>query len=134
MLYAHRGTTHSTVRTRGEGLESMALTEEEKKAKQREYNRQYYLAHRERKLQQNAQSARRWRERYPDRYKASQERCRAKIRALRQQNPRKPRLRECSSCGEVKLHKAREMCIQCYGRWRWQLRKASQQQQQAQLA
>lgn len=101
----------------------MPLSEEEKKAKQREYNRQYYLAHRERKLQQNTQSARRWRERYPDRYKASQERCRAKIRAMRQQNPRKPRLRECASCGEVKMHKAREMCVSCYGRWRWQQRK-----------
>lgn len=103
----------------------MALSEEERKAKQREYNHQYYLAHRERKLEQNAQSARRWRERYPDRYKASQERCRAKMRALRQQTPRKPRLRECDSCHEIKLHKARNMCVVCYGRWRWQQRKAS---------
>lgn len=101
----------------------MAISEEEKKAKQREYNHQYYLAHRERKLEQNTKSARRWRERYPDRYKASQERCRAKIRAMRQQSPRKPRLRECVSCGEVKMHKAREMCVSCYGRWRWQQRK-----------
>ncbi|GAC1467003.1 MAG: hypothetical protein NVS2B16_09560 [Chloroflexota bacterium] len=101
----------------------MALTDEERKAKQREYNRQYYLAHRQRKLEQNARSARRWRERYPDRYKASQERCRARIRALRNQSPRKPRMRECVSCGEVKMHKAREMCIVCYGRWRWQSKK-----------
>lgn len=104
----------------------MALTDEEKKAKQREYNRQYYLAHRERKLEQNARSARSWRERYPDRYKASQERCRARIRELRQHNPRKPRLRECVSCGELKMHKARDMCVACYGRWRWQERKAQQ--------
>jgi hypothetical protein len=106
----------------------MALTEEEKKAKQRDYNRQYYLAHRERKLEQNARSARRWRERYPDRYKASQERCRARMRELRQLNPRKPRMRECVSCHEVKLHKARDMCVVCYGRWRWQERKAQQMQ------
>jgi hypothetical protein len=103
----------------------MVMTDEEKKAKQREYNREYYLAHRERKLEQNARSARRWRERYPDRYKASQERCRARIRELRQQNPRKPRMRECKVCGEVKLHKAREMCVVCYGRWRWQMRKTT---------
>ncbi len=104
----------------------MALTEEERKAKQRDYNRQYYLAHRERKLEQNARSARRWRERYPDRYKASQERCRARIRSVREQNPRKPRMRECVSCHEVRLHKAREMCIVCYGRWRWQEKKMTQ--------
>jgi len=112
--------------------EIMPMTEEEKKAKQREYNRQYYLAHRERKLEQNARSARRWREKYPERYKASQERCRARIREMRQQNPRKPRLRQCVSCGEVKLHKARDMCVVCYGRWRWQGRKAAQQAQQVQ--
>jgi len=104
----------------------MTLTEEERKAKQRDYNRQYYLAHRERKLEQNARSARRWRERYPDRYKASQERCRARIRSVREQNPRKPRMRECISCHEVRLHKAREMCIVCYGRWRWQEKKLTQ--------
>jgi hypothetical protein len=103
----------------------MGLSEEERKAKQREYNRQYYLAHR--KLEQNARSARRWREKYPDRYKASQERCRARIRELRQQAPRKPRIRECSVCGEVRMHKAREMCVACYGRWRWQERKTAQQ-------
>jgi hypothetical protein len=103
----------------------MALSPEEKKIRQREYNRQYYLAHRERKLEQNARSARRWRERYPERYKESQERCRAKMRALRELSPRKPRMRQCISCGEVKLHKAREMCVVCYGRWRWQTRKAA---------
>jgi len=112
----------------------MALSEEERKAKQREYNRQYYLAHRERKLQQNAASARRWRERYPERYKASQERCRAKMRLLREQKPRKPRLRECVSCHEIKLHKAREMCVSCYGRWRWQNRKALDTAAQIQTA
>lgn len=115
----------------GEDEFAVALSEAEKKAKQREYNRQYYLAHRERKLEQNTKSARRWRERYPDRYKASQERCRAKLRAMRQQNPRKPRLRECVSCGEVKMHKAREMCVGCYGRWRWQMRKAVGPEQQS---
>jgi hypothetical protein len=104
------------------------MSEEERKAKQREYNRQYYLAHRERKLEQNARSARRWRERYPERYQASQERCRARIRALRQAVPRRPRMRECVSCGEVKLHKAREMCVVCYGRWRWQMKKSAQKQ------
>lgn len=98
----------------------MAMTEEERKAKQRDYNRQYYLAHRDRKLEQNARSARRWRERYPERYKASQERCRAKARALRQTAPRKPRIRECIVCHEVKPHKARDMCVVCYGKWRWQ--------------
>ncbi|MGI8824745.1 MAG: hypothetical protein ACR2JC_03710 [Chloroflexota bacterium] len=105
----------------------MAMNEEERKAKQRDYNREYYLSHRERKLEQNSRSARRWRERYPDRYKASQERCRARIRALRNQSPRKPRLRECASCGEIKLHKAREMCVVCYGRWRWQEKRAAVQ-------
>jgi|SRR5579875_518983 len=112
----------------------MPLTEEERKAKQREYNRQYYLAHRERKLQQNAASARRWRERYPDRYKASQERCRAKMRAMREQKPRKPRMRECISCHEVKQHKAREMCVSCYGRWRWQNLKAHDHTVQVHMA
>lgn len=101
----------------------MPMSEEERKAKQRAYNHQYYLAHRRRKLEQNARSARRWRERYPEKYKASQERCRAKMRALRELTPRKPRLRECVSCGEVKPHKARDMCVVCYGRWRWQQRK-----------
>jgi hypothetical protein len=103
----------------------VALSEEEKKERQREYNRQYYLAHRERKLEQNTRSARTWRERYPDRYKASQERCRAKMRAMREQAPRKPRLRQCVSCGEIKMHKARDMCVGCYGRWRWQNRKTT---------
>jgi hypothetical protein len=101
----------------------MPQSEEERKAKQREYNRQYYLAHRERKLEQNARSARRWRERYPERYKASQERCRARMRTLRGVKPRKPRIRECSVCHEVKPHKARDMCVVCYGKWRWQNQK-----------
>jgi hypothetical protein len=35
-------------------------------------------------------------------------------------------MRQCVVCGEVKLHKAREMCVVCYGRWRWQSRKAAQ--------
>lgn len=101
----------------------MALSEEEKKARQREYNRRYYLANRERKLEQNTRSAKTWRERHPDRYRESQRRCRAKLRALRQVQPRKPVLRECVTCGEIKRHKAHEMCVSCYGRWRWQQRK-----------
>ncbi|MGH2448281.1 MAG: hypothetical protein ACRDFS_06730 [Chloroflexota bacterium] len=100
----------------------MAMSAEERRAKQQEYNRQYYIAHRARKLQQNAKSAKAWRERYPERYKESQERCRAKMRALRQTAPRLPRLRECVSCHEIKMHKARGMCVVCYGRWRWQHR------------
>jgi hypothetical protein len=47
------------------------------------------------------------------------------MRATREQTPRKPRLRECVSCGEIKVHKARDMCVGCYGRWRWQNRKAA---------
>lgn len=98
----------------------MTMTTEERAAKQREYNRQYYLAHRDRKLEQNARSARRWREKYPERYKLSQERCRAKARELKGIAPRRPRVRECVVCHEVKEHKAREMCVVCYGKWRWQ--------------
>ena len=98
----------------------MPMSPEERKAKQREYNRQYYLAHRERKLEQNARSARRWREKYPERYRLSQERCRARARELRGVEPRRPRIRECIVCHEVKPHKAREMCVVCYGKWRWQ--------------
>ncbi len=98
----------------------MAMTEEERRQKQREYNRQYYLAHRERKLEQNARSARRWREQHPDRYRESQERTRARVRALKGIEPRKPKIRECSVCHEVKPHKARNMCVVCYGKWRWQ--------------
>jgi hypothetical protein len=98
----------------------MAMTYEERRAKQREYNRQYYLAHRDRKLEQNARSARRWREKYPERYRLSQERCRARARELRGAIPRRPRLRECVVCHDVREHKAREMCVVCYGKWRWQ--------------
>lgn len=98
----------------------MALTEEERRDRQREYNRQYYLAHRERKLEQNARSARRWREKYPDRYRLSQEKCRARARELKGILPRRPRIRKCVVCQEVKPHKAREMCVVCYGKWRWQ--------------
>lgn len=97
----------------------MAMTDEERAEKQREYNRQYYLAHRDRKLEQNARSARRWREKYPDRYKLSQERCRERARELKGTEPRRPRLRECTVCHEVREHKAREMCVVCYGKWRW---------------
>lgn len=98
----------------------MPMTEEERRQKQREYNRQYYLAHRERKLEQNARSARRWRELHPDRYRESQERTRARVRELKGIEPRKPKIRECSVCHEVKPHKARNMCVVCYGKWRWQ--------------
>jgi recombinational DNA repair protein RecR len=98
----------------------MALTEEDRRAKQREYNRRYYLAHRERKLEQNARSAKRWREHHPDRYRESQERTRARVRALKGIEARKPKIRECSVCHDVKPHKARDMCVVCYGKWRWQ--------------
>lgn len=95
----------------------MALTVEEKKAKQREYNRQYYLAHRERKLEQNARSGKRWRETYPERYKAVQRRSKA----------RQP-LQECTACGEMRPHNARGMCVRCYGQWRYRRRKAQREQ------
>ena len=98
----------------------MAMTVEERREKQKEYNRQYYLAHRERKLEQNARSARRWREKYPERYKLSQERCRQRTRELRGTEPRRPKMRECMICHEIKAHKARDMCVVCYGKWRWQ--------------
>lgn len=98
----------------------MALTEDERRERQRDYNRQYYLAHRDRKLEQNARSARRWRERHPDRYRESQERCRARARELKGIEARKPHIRECIVCREVKPHKARDMCVVCYGKWRWQ--------------
>ena len=93
---------------------------EERRAKQREYNHEYYLAHRERKLEQNARSARRWRERHPERYRLSQEKCRARARERKGIPPRRPKIRECVMCHEVKPHKAREMCLACYGKWRWQ--------------
>lgn len=96
------------------------MSEEERRAKQREYNRQYYLAHRDRKLEQNARSARRWREKYPERYRLSQEKCRARMRELKGIMPRPPKVRECVVCHRVKPHKAREMCVVCYGKWRWQ--------------
>jgi len=98
----------------------MAVSLEERRAKQREYNRQYYLAHRARKLEQNARSAKRWREKYPEKYRESQAKCRQRIREMKGLEPPKPRIRECVVCHEVKPHKAREMCVVCYGKWRWQ--------------
>lgn len=98
----------------------MAMTLEEKRRKQQVYNRQYYLAHRERKLEQNARSANRWREKYPEKYRLSQERCRTHARLLKGLGPRRPKIRECVMCHQIKLHKAREMCVVCYGKWRWE--------------
>jgi hypothetical protein len=98
----------------------MPETSEERRQKQREYNRQYYLAHRKRKLEQNARSAKRWREKYPERYRESQAKCRQRIREQRGLEPRKPHVRECIVCHEIKPHKARDMCVMCYGKWRWQ--------------
>lgn len=83
-----------------------ASMDDVRRARQREYNRRYYLAHRERQLEQNARSAQRWREKYPERYRPSQQRCRAQARELKGVLPRRPRLRECVVCREGKITNA----------------------------